>query len=102
MKIQHALLASLVASALAVPAAAFAQQSTITRAQVRGELAQLRAAGYRGDTEASYPVEIQAAEARVAAKQAQAATGGYGSGTTGTSAAGAGAAPALKPGNSGQ
>ncbi|MDQ7976915.1 DUF4148 domain-containing protein [Paraburkholderia sp. SARCC-3016] len=93
MKIRHALVASLVASALAVPAAAaFAQQhSTITRAQVRAELAQLRAAGYQGDTETSYPAEIQAAEARVAAKQAQAATSGYGPGTAGTSAAGAGA-----------
>ncbi|GAB7522131.1 DUF4148 domain-containing protein [Paraburkholderia sp. 2C] len=102
MKIQHALLASLVAAALAVPAAAFAQQSTITRAQVRGELAQLRAAGYQGDTEASYPAEIQAAEARVAAKQAQSATAGYGPGTAGTSAAGAGAAPGPTPGYSGQ
>jgi hypothetical protein len=100
--IRQALLASLVASALVVPAAAFAQQSTITRAQVRGELAQLRAAGYQGDTEASYPVEIQAAEARVAAKRAQSGTSGYGSGTAGTSAAGAGATTAPQPGNSGQ
>lgn len=105
MKIRQALLASLIASALVVPAAAFAQQhSTITRAQVRGELAQLRAAGYQGDTEASYPVELQAAEARVAAKQAQSGTAGYGPGTAGTSAAGAGesGAPGQMSGNLGQ
>lgn len=105
MKIRQALLASLVASALVVPAAAFAQQhSTITRAQVQGELAQLRAAGYQGDTEASYPVEIEAAEARVAAKKAQSGTSGYGPGTVGTSAAGAGqgGATGQMPGNSGQ
>jgi hypothetical protein len=101
MKIRQAFLTSLVASALVVPAAAFAQQSTITRAQVKNELAQLRAAGYQGDTEASYPVEIQAAEARVAAKRAQGASG-YGPGTAGTSAAGAGATPAQQPGQSGQ
>jgi hypothetical protein len=102
MKIRQAFLASLVASALVVPAAAFAQQSAITRAQVKNELAQLRAAGYQGDTEASYPVEIQAAEARVAAKQAQSGASGYGPGTAGTSAAGAGATPGQQPGQSGQ
>jgi hypothetical protein len=102
MKIKQALLASLVASALVVPAAAFAQQSTITRAQVKGELAQLRAAGYQGDTETSYPAEIQAAQARVAAKRAQSAGAGYGPGTAGTSDAGAGATPGSQPGQSGQ
>jgi hypothetical protein len=106
MNIRQALLASVVASALAVPAAAFAQQqSTITRAQVRAELVQLRAAGYQGDTETSYPAEIQAAQARVAAEQARSAeASGYGPGSAGSSAAGAvqSATPGLKPIYSGQ
>nr|WP_175232064.1 DUF4148 domain-containing protein [Paraburkholderia humisilvae] len=95
---RHLLIASVVASALAAPAAAFAQQnSPVTRAQVKAELAQLRAAGYQGDTETSYPVQIQAAEARVATHDAQtAAASSYGPGTAGTSAAGGGATPGLK------
>jgi hypothetical protein len=92
MNIRQAFLASLVVSALVAPSVAFAQQhSTVTRAQVRAELAQLRAAGYQGDTETSYPSEIQAAQARVAAQQAQSAASSYGAGTAGSSAAGAGA-----------
>src|ERR1700751_4671521 len=59
MNIRQALIASAVVSALVAPAAAFAQQhSTVTRAQVKAELAQLRATGYQGDTETSYPVMI--------------------------------------------
>jgi Domain of unknown function (DUF4148) len=101
MNIQRALLASVMTAVLAVPAVAFAQQqSTVTRAQVRAELAQLRAAGYQGDTETSYPVQIQAAEARVAARQGQsaAAASSYGPGTAGSSAAGAGAGTTATPG----
>nr|WP_134195519.1 DUF4148 domain-containing protein [Paraburkholderia rhizosphaerae] len=101
---RQVLIASAVLSALVAPAAAFAQQnSSVTRAQVKAELAQLRAAGYRGDTEAGYPNELDAAQARVAAKQAQsAAASSYGPGTAGTSAAGGGATPGLKPIYTGQ
>ncbi|QGZ60989.1 DUF4148 domain-containing protein [Paraburkholderia acidisoli] len=65
-------------AALVAPAAAFAQSSTITRAQVRAELVQLQQAGYRvgeGDN-AHYPEAIQAAEAKVAAMNG--ANTGYG------------------------
>jgi hypothetical protein len=93
MNIRQIFTASMVASALAVPAVTFAQQhSGLTRAQVRAELAQLRAAGYQGDSETSYPAQIQAAEARVSAQQAQsAAASSYGPGAGGSTASGAGA-----------
>jgi hypothetical protein len=55
---------------LAAPAVAFAESdSPITRAQVRSELMQLEAAGYKpasGD-EPNYPTNIQEADARVSA-----------------------------------
>lgn len=80
-----------VAAVLAAPVAAFAQQSNapVTRAKVRAELVQLEKAGYnpakRDNT--TYPADIQAAEARVAAQNdaGQAATtavGGVAGGTT--------------------
>jgi hypothetical protein len=48
-----------------------AQQAPITRAQVRAQLVQLEAAGYRpGGDEVNYPQDIQAAEQRVQATQA--------------------------------
>ncbi|CAB3746351.1 DUF4148 domain-containing protein [Paraburkholderia solisilvae] len=98
MNMRQVLTASVVASALAVPAVTFAQQhSALTRAQVRAELAQLRAVGYHGDSETSYPVQIQAAEARVAARQGQtAAASSYGPGVGGSTAAGAGASSGAK------
>jgi hypothetical protein len=69
-----------VAAALVVPVASFAQQSNapLTRAQVRAELIQLENAGYRpGDgDQTDYPIQIQEAEAKVAAMNGQA--GGYG------------------------
>ncbi|WP_087650074.1 DUF4148 domain-containing protein [Caballeronia choica] len=56
------------ASALSLSVAAFSQTDTTpTRAQVRAELQQLEQAGYdpaKGD-DASYPSDIQAAEARI-------------------------------------
>lgn len=56
------------ASALSIPLAAFSQADpTPTRAQVRAELQQLEQAGYdpaKGE-DASYPGDIQAAEARI-------------------------------------
>ena len=66
------------ASALAMPAISFAQSSApVTRAQVHAELVQLEKVGYHvsgGHT--TYPVEIQAAEAKVAAQNG--AASGYG------------------------
>jgi type II secretory pathway pseudopilin PulG len=58
---------------VAAPTFAFAQSQNVplTRAQVKAELAQLEQAGYSpasGD-DASYPTDIQAAEAKVAATQ---------------------------------
>lgn len=67
----------LIACAMAVPAISFAQTAPVTRAQDRAELVQLEATGWRpGVNPADYPVDIQAAEARIqtqgAAVQAQA------------------------------
>jgi len=59
------------AGALAAPALSFAQSNgPVTRAEVRAELIRLEQAGYqpgRGDN-IDYPVDIQAAEAKVAAQ----------------------------------
>jgi hypothetical protein len=71
--------AVVVAAALAVPVAVFAQSNApITRAQVRAELVQLEKAGYHpGDGDNStYPAQIQAAEARVAAQNDATGVGG--------------------------
>jgi hypothetical protein len=74
-----------VALVLAAPVASFAQSNQgVTRAQVRADLVQLEKAGYNvGGEETTYPSQIQAAEARVAAEngaaQAQANTSGFGS-----------------------
>ena len=68
-----------IAAVLAVPAVSFAQANQpVTRAQVRAELVQLEKAGYRpGDgTEAHYPDELLAAQARVNAQNG--AASGYG------------------------
>ncbi|MGH8783077.1 DUF4148 domain-containing protein [Paraburkholderia sp.] len=65
------------ALSLAAPFAAHAQTSgsTLTRAEVRADLARLEAAGYRpGANDRYYPSDIQAAEAKVAAAQSAAAT----------------------------
>ena len=63
--------AVVVAAALAAPVAVFAQSNQpVTRAQVRAELVQLEQAGYHpgeGDN-TTYPADIQAAEAKVAAQ----------------------------------
>jgi type II secretory pathway pseudopilin PulG len=82
-----------IAAVLAAPVASFAQSNQqLTRAQVRAELVQVEQAGYspaRG-SDPYYPDDIQAAEARVAAKNAgvQADATGYGSGSNGSSQAG--------------
>ena len=61
-----------IAIALAVPALSFAQASNgpLTREQVRAQLIELEHAGYNPahGNRGTYPAEIQAAEARVAAK----------------------------------
>ena len=75
------------ASALAMPVISFAQSNgPVTRAQVRADLVQLEKAGYHvGDGHTTYPVEIQAAEAKVAAQNR--AASGYGGAVTGSSEA---------------
>ena len=75
------------AALIAVPVASFAQSNQpVTRAQVRAELVQLEKAGYNPSVsdDATYPANIQAAEARVAAQNS-----GYGPSTSGSSQAGA-------------
>lgn len=81
--------AVVIAAVLATPVASFAQQSNapVTRAEVRAELVQLEKAGYNPAKRdnATYPADIQAAEARVAAVNSsmQAATQGVGGVTSG-------------------
>ncbi|SAK58146.1 membrane protein [Caballeronia temeraria] len=67
---------------VSTPLASFAQSSA-SRGEVRGALAQLEMAGYRPIAEdASYPAKLQSAEARVAdLRIAQAQAEGYGSST---------------------
>lgn len=85
----------IVAAALAIPAvSSFAQSNQpVTRAQVRSELVQLEKAGYTpgGGDQTTYPAQIQAAEARVAAQNGQSSYGGV---ADGSSASGSYAAPA--------
>ena len=60
---------TLVVSALASPALTFAQATSgqLTRAQVRADLICVEQAGYRpGGDDNDYPVDIQAAEAKIA------------------------------------
>jgi hypothetical protein len=94
------------ASLFAVPLASFAQSTQptnepLTRAEVKAQLEQLEQAGYNpsASNDANYPEEIQAAEARVAAQNANQ---GYGPGTNGSTQSGQQAAPAMAPANSGQ
>jgi Domain of unknown function (DUF4148) len=81
--------AMLVASALAIPTLAFAQDSQgLTRAQVRAQLIQVEQAGYNPSShDVYYPADIQAAEARIAVANGGNATS-YGPSTEGTSASG--------------
>jgi hypothetical protein len=86
-------------SVLAVaPAISYAQSNgPVTSEQVRAELVQLEQAGYHvGDGDnATYPADIQAAEARVAALNGGSSYGGM---VSGSSASGAPAAiTGLKP-----
>ena len=77
----------IVAAALAIPAvSSFAQssQAPVTRAQVKSELVQLENAGYNPGTgdHTTYPAQIQAAEAKVAAQNGQSSYGGVADGTS--------------------
>jgi hypothetical protein len=79
--------AAVLAAIVAIPAVSFAQsqQQPVTRAEVRSELAQLRAAGYDPSDWMHYPENIQAAEQKVAAEKS---TTAYGPSTTGSSQSG--------------
>lgn len=84
---------------LAAPVAAFAQsEQPLTRAEVKAQLVQIEQAGYNPAvaTDATYPADIQAAEARVAAQHD---TTGYGSSANGSSQSGT-PAPTAMPGQS--
>ncbi|MCP3706932.1 DUF4148 domain-containing protein [Paraburkholderia sp. CNPSo 3274] len=87
-----------VLTVLAAPVLSFAQSnSAVTPEQVRAELVQLEQVGYHvGDGDnSSYPADIQAAEARVAAQNGGSSYGGV---ISGSSASGAPTAiPGLKP-----
>jgi hypothetical protein len=80
-----AIIFATLAVALATPVVSFAQSAEpVTRAQVRADLVQLESAGYRPvSQDASYPSDIQAAEARVHAGNGASAYGGVSD--TGTS-----------------
>jgi uncharacterized membrane protein len=77
--------AAVVVAALAAPVAVLAQSNApLTRAQVRAELVQLEKAGYQpgqGDN-VSYPAQIQAAEAKVAAQNGATDVGGIANGSS--------------------
>ncbi|AXL50440.1 hypothetical protein DSC91_002646 [Paraburkholderia caffeinilytica] len=84
---------------LAAPVASFAQsEQPLTRTEVKQQLLQIEQAGYNPAraTDSTYPADIQAAEARVAAQHD--ATG-YGSSANGSSQTGtpAPAAPVVQP-----
>lgn len=73
------------AAALAAPLAVFAQSNqSLTRAQVRAELVELEKAGYSParNADATYPADIQAASAKVAAQRAASGFGGAASGSS--------------------
>lgn len=78
MNLVRALAAAAVVVSAAVPALSFAQDHTITRAEVRAELVQLQQAGYNAASDNNqYPTNLQAALSRIAASQnANAAYGG--------------------------
>ena len=82
-----------IAVALSAPVVSFAQSNQpLTRAEVRAQLVQLEKAGYRpGGDQATYPVQIEAAEARVAAENGS--TSGVGGAVSGSSESGAPALP---------
>ena len=81
--------AVVIASALAAPALAFAQDNTqLTRSQVKSDLQQMEQAGYNPAADrTTYPNQAQAAEQRVESERGVAATS-YGPSMSGTSDSG--------------
>jgi Domain of unknown function (DUF4148) len=81
-----------IAAVLAAPGFAQAREDgPVTRAQVRAELVQLERAGYNpAADQTTYPVQIQAAEARVAAQRdaSQSSQSSFGGVSDGASASG--------------
>jgi hypothetical protein len=85
-----------IAVVLAAPVASFAQSNQpVTRAEVRSQLVQLEKAGYNPGAadNTTYPADIQAAEARVAAENGS--TSGVGGAVSGSSESGAPAVSAF-------
>jgi hypothetical protein len=78
---------ALAASALAAPALSFAQSNApLTRAEVRADLIRVEQAGYNPSTsdDATYPADIQAAEAKIAAQDnSQPTESAYGNSSSG-------------------
>jgi Domain of unknown function (DUF4148) len=81
--------AVVIASALAAPALAFAQDnSQVTRSAVKADLQQMEQAGYNPAADrTTYPNQAQAAEQRVESERGVTATS-YGPSMSGTSASG--------------
>ncbi len=79
-----------VAAVLAVPAASFAQSNQpVSRAQVRAELQQLEAAGFKpGFDDVHYPQNLEAAQARIATQNNPTQVSDYGPAATGASQTG--------------
>ncbi|WP_327354719.1 DUF4148 domain-containing protein [Caballeronia telluris] len=96
--IMKKILCAVLATAMLAPLASFAQTTggPVTRAQVRADLVQLEAAGYRPSThDADYPNALQVAEAKVAAMHAPSvAYGGAQDGAASNGVSGAGHAAA--------
>ncbi|SOE48124.1 protein of unknown function [Burkholderia sp. OK233] len=88
--------AAVIAVAITAPIVAFAQEGTpVTRAQVKGEIAQLEESGYSPTgSDIDYPSSLMAAEARVGAQDGSAVTTAYGGKATGSIEAGSRAAAA--------
>lgn len=94
------------ASLLVLPIASFAQTTQsdnppLTRAEVKQQLIDLEKAGYNPSAadDATYPKEIQAAEAKVSAEKANQ---GYGPGMSGSGQSGQQVAPAMAPAGTAQ
>lgn len=68
----HAMILMLAAASFAAPVVA-QQQAPVTRAQVRAELAELRAAGYNPSDKIHYPDNLWAAQQRVQVQHASSA-----------------------------
>ncbi|WP_322060719.1 DUF4148 domain-containing protein [Paraburkholderia sp. J63] len=102
MKTRTLIQAAAVAALLAAPALSFAQDQTNapkTRAEVRQELIQLEQAGYNPATadDATYPRDIQAAEARATQQEGMAQTQLPAADTTGYGGAPAGTMQSGQP-----